>query len=86
MLLRQLALALCLGAAFAQIADTEESAETSDVKIVDNINRPRGERADDAELPPPRDTPFPENDLKFAELEFVAAAGFDEPDGLPGAG
>ena len=55
MLLRQLALALCLGAALAQIADTEESvesAETPEVKIVDN--RPRGERADDAELPPPR--------------------------------
>ena len=55
MLLRQLALALCLGAALAQIADTEESVEsveTPEVKIVDN--RPRGERADDAELPPPR--------------------------------
>ncbi len=52
MLLRQLALALCLGAALAQIAETEEIAETPEVKIVDN--RPRGERADDAELPPPR--------------------------------
>ena len=52
MLLRQLALALCLGAALAQIADTEESAETPDVKTVDT--RPRGESAVDAELPPPR--------------------------------
>ena len=49
MLLRHLALALCLGAALAQ---TEESGEVDDVKIVDD--RPRGERADDAELPPPR--------------------------------
>ena len=39
-----------------------------------------------AELPPPSDTPFPENDLKLAALEFEAAAGFDEPVGLPGAG
>ena len=52
MLLRQLALSLFLGAALAQIADTDGSAETSDVKTVDE--RPRGERADDAELPPPR--------------------------------
>lgn len=37
----------------AQIAETEEIAsETPELKIVDN--RPRGERADDAELPPPR--------------------------------
>jgi len=66
MLLRQLALALCLGAALAQIADTEESAETSDVKIVDN--RPRGERADDAELPPPRRRPRPGQSSSFGSF------------------
>ena len=39
-----------------------------------------------AELPPPREWPLPENDLKLAALEFVEAAAA-EPDGLPpGAG
>lgn len=69
MLLRQLALALCLGAALAQIADTEESVEsveTPEVKIVDN--RPRGERADDAELPPPRRRPRPGQSSSFGSF------------------
>lgn len=66
MLLRQLALALCLGAALAQIADTEESAETPDVKTVDT--RPRGERAEDAELPPPRRRPRPGQSSSFGSF------------------
>jgi len=63
MLLRHLALALCLGAALAQ---TEESGEVDDVKIVDD--RPRGERADDAELPPPRRRPRPGQSSSFGSF------------------
>jgi len=63
MLLRHLALALCLGAALAQ---AEESGEVDDVKIVDD--RPRGERADDAELPPPRRRPRPGQSSSFGSF------------------